>query len=136
MDNSSNNIDLTTPVQYLKGVGPARAKAFESLGVNVAGDLLEYYPRSWIFMPEAVKIKKIQPDTEVTIVGIVESTDYLTFRKPPIFEATIADETGYCRVIWFNGGYLRNQLAPGMIITASGKAVVYKIGRASCRERV
>ena len=30
----NNNLDLTTPVQFVKGVGPARAKTFQKLGIE------------------------------------------------------------------------------------------------------
>ncbi len=114
------------PVQYLKGVGPARAKTFAQLGVETVADLLEYFPRDWVFAPEPIKINRIQPDRDVTIVGQVESTDYQTFRRPAMFEAMIADDTGMCRIVWFHGGFLRDQLKPGQVITASGKAALYK----------
>jgi len=119
-------INLSTPVQYLKGVGPARAKAFAQLGVHTVGDLLEYFPRDWVFMPEAVKINQMRPDKMATIVGLVESTDYQGYRNPPIFEAIISDETGVCRIVWFHGGFLRNQLKPGQLIMAAGKVTSYK----------
>ncbi|MEE9370606.1 MAG: ATP-dependent DNA helicase RecG, partial [Sedimentisphaerales bacterium] len=61
-----------------------------------------------------------------TIIGMVESIDYQGYRRQPIFEAVISDDTGVCRIIWFHGGFLRNQLEPGQIIMASGKVTVYK----------
>lgn len=39
--------DLNTDIRYIKGVGEARAKAFEKLGVFTLGDLIAYYPRRW-----------------------------------------------------------------------------------------
>jgi ATP-dependent DNA helicase RecG len=119
-------LDLSMSVQFLKGVGPAKAKAFANLGVNTVGDLLEYYPRDWIFAPVPAKINQIQPDENVTIIGLVESIDYQTFRKTPIFEAMVADKTGACRLIWFHGGYLRNKIVPGLAIMATGKVGIYK----------
>ena len=124
--NPKSEITLSTPVQYLKGVGPARAEAFAQLGVHTVGDLLEYFPRDWIFAPQAIKIRQVRAGETVTIFGMVESTDYQSFRRPPIFEAVISDETAVCRIIWFHGGFLRNQLMPGQIIMASGKAGLYK----------
>jgi ATP-dependent DNA helicase RecG len=121
-----NGNPLSTPVQYLKGVGPARAEAFAQLGVHTVGDLLEYFPRDWVFAPEPIKINQMQPDHTVTIVGLVESVDYQNFRQPPIFEAMLSDDTGVCRIIWFHGGFLRNQLKPGQVIIASGKTTYYK----------
>ena len=119
-------LDLSMPVQYLKGVGPARARTFAQLGVHTVGDLLEYFPRDWNFSPEPIKINQMQPGRTATIVGMVESTDYQSYRRQPIFEAIISDDTEVCRIIWFHGGYLRDQLKPGQVIMASGKAALYK----------
>ncbi len=122
-------LNLTTQVQYVKGVGPARADVFAQLGVHTVGDLLEYFPRDWNFAPPAVKIGRLSQclDSGATaVVGLVESTDYQSFRRQPIFEAMISDETGVCRIIWFHGGFLRDKLKPGQIIVACGKVTIYK----------
>jgi len=118
--------ELSMPVQFLKGVGPARAEIFSKLGVETVGDLLEYYPRNWNFLPEPVKINQIKPNQTVTVIGMVESIDYQNYRRQPLFEAMISDDTGVCRIVWFHGGYLRNQLEPGMILLISGKVTLYK----------
>ena len=121
-----NKLDLSMPVRYLKGVGPARAGIFAQLDVRTIGDLLEYFPRDWIFVPRAIKINQMQQGQSVTIFGLVESVDYQSYRRPPILEAVLADDTGLCRIVWFHGGYLRNQLEVGQVIMASGKAALYK----------
>ncbi len=123
---SQNRLDLSMPVQYVKGVGPARAETFSKLGVETVGDLLEYFPRDWNFVPEPTKIAQMQPGEDTAVIGLVESTDYQDYRRQPIFEAVISDDTGVCRIIWFHGGYLRNQLEPGQVIIASGKVARYK----------
>jgi len=123
---SKFEITLSTPVQFLKGVGPVRAEVFSRLGVETAGDLLEYYPRDWNFVPEPTKIGQIRPDQDVAVIGLIESIDYQSYRRQPLFEALVSDDTGVCRIVWFHGGYLRDQLAPGQIIIASGKATSYK----------
>jgi len=118
--------ELSTSVQFLKGVGPARAKLFEQLGVRTTGELLEYFPRDWLFIPKPVKIYQLRENQNVTVIGQIESTDFQSFRSPPIFEAVIADQTGVCRIIWFHGGFLRNKLQPGQLLMASGKISIYK----------
>ena len=125
-NNQENQITLSTPVQFLKGVGPARAETFAQLGVRTVGDLLEYFPRDWNFMPEPTRIGRIRPNETVAIVGMVESTDYQSYRRQPLFEALVSDDTGVCRIVWFHGGYLRGQLEPGQVIMVSGKATLYK----------
>lgn len=123
---SSGEIKLSMPVQFLKGVGPARAEIFAKLGVVTVGDLLEYFPRDWVFAPEPKRIGQLETGETAAIVGLVESTDFQNYRRPAIFEAMVSDETGICRIIWFNGGYLRDQLRPGQAIMAWGKVGEYK----------
>ncbi len=125
-EKSSGEIKLSMPVQFLKGVGPARAQVFAKLGVVTVGDLLEYFPRDWVFAPEPKKIGQLEIGETAAIVGLVESTDFQNYRRPAIFEAMVSDETGICRIIWFNGGYLREQLRPGQAVMAWGKAGKYK----------
>jgi ATP-dependent DNA helicase RecG len=123
---TSGEIKLSMPVQFLKGVGPARAQVFAKLGVVTVGDLLEYFPRDWVFAPEPKKIGQLEIGETASIVGLVESTDFQNYRRPAIFEAMVSDETGICRIIWFNGGYLRDQLRPGQAVMVWGKAGEYK----------
>lgn len=125
-ESSKNKLSVSMPVQYLKGVGPAKAKAFEKWGVATVGDLLEYFPRDWNFAVESVKIDQIHAGEVVSVLGQVESTDFQAFRRPAMFEAMVADETGVCRLVWFHGGYLKNQISPGQIIMVSGKVTKYK----------
>ncbi len=117
---------LSMPVQYLKGVGPARAAIFEKMGVRTVADLLEYFPRDWIFAPDRIPIARMKPEEPATILAVVESIDYRQYHRPSIFEVMAADDTGICRIVWFNGGYLRNQIRLGQLILASGKVGVYK----------
>ena len=123
---NENKMDLKTPVQFLKGVGPARAKIFEQLAVHTVGDLLEYFPRDWQFAPDAVKIAQIEAGKIFTVIGMLESMDYHSYRKPAMLEVSIADDTAELRVVWFHGGFLQKQLKPGQIITVSGKVDLYK----------
>jgi len=125
-EKSQSRFELSTPVRFLKGVGPARAQSFAQLGVETVGDLLEYFPRDWNFVPEPIKIGQMRPNRAVAIIGMIESIDYQSYRRQPIFEAMISDDTGVCRIVWFHGGFLRNQLEPGKIIMASGKVTLYK----------
>jgi ATP-dependent DNA helicase RecG len=125
-EQKDHNLDLNTPVQFIKGVGPRRAQTFAQLGVNTLADLLEYFPRDWVFMPEPIKISDVRPKQTATIVGLVEQTDFQPYRRTPMFEAVVADDTAACRIIWFHGGYLKSKLQPGKIIMASGKFTLYK----------
>ncbi len=118
-------MDLSMAVQYVKGVGPVRGEALAELGVHTLRDLLDYFPRDWQFLPAPVKMRDLRFDETVTTMGVIVQTEFLPRRKQ-IFEATLADDTGLCRVVWFNGGYLRNQIEPGLRMMVSGKVGEYK----------
>ncbi|MHC4762272.1 MAG: ATP-dependent DNA helicase RecG [Planctomycetota bacterium] len=123
---SQNKFSLSMPVQYLKGVGPARAKVFAQMGIESVGDLLEYFPRDWQFVPEGIKISQMREGEIVSIVGVVEMVDFQRYSRSQILEASLADDTGVCRIVWFHGGYLAKQIEPGMVLMLSGKVSIYK----------
>ena len=121
-----NPPDLSTPVQFVKGVGPARAQLFAELGVQTVADLMDYFPRDWVFAPEPVAIGELRPGQTVTVVGLIEQTEVMSRRRPPRFQVLLSDTTGRCWLVWFHGAYLRRQLEPGQVLAASGKVGLYK----------
>ena len=114
-------MNLDTPIRYVKGIGPERAKLFNKLGVFTVQDLLEYYPRDWVLPTDVVKISEMEPGKNVIIIGKIKSVEYQDYGRVPVFKITVADDTGECRSIWFNGGYLRYQLNVGQTVMLSGK---------------
>ena len=94
--------------------------------MRTAEDLLNYFGRDWSFVPEVIPIARIRPNQTACIIGQVERTDWQPYRRKPFFEAMLADATGLCRIIWFNGKYLVGQLEPGKILLVYGKAAQYK----------
>jgi len=122
----TDNLQISTDVQFLKGVGPARAAVFEKLGVRTVEDLLNYFPRDWSFVPPPVSISRLIPGQKAAVLGIIQQTDWQPYRRKPLFEICIADQTGLCRIIWFHGKYLVNQLQPGQKIIVHGLVQSYR----------
>ncbi len=99
---------------------------FARLGVRTVEDLLEYFPRDYDFRPPLTHIREMYPDHQVTISGRIETTQYSGRSRPPRFTAVLEDPTDRCRLIWFNGGYLREKIFPGDMIVAWGKVSQFK----------
>lgn len=118
-------LKLSTPVRYIKGVGPAKAKLLNKLKVFSAEDLLNYFPKDWILPNALVNIDQMQVDKDAIIIGKIVSVDYQGYHRIPIMKITVADETGKCQCAWFNGGYLRHQLKVGQTIMLLGKVSRY-----------
>lgn len=116
-------LSLTTPVQYLKGVGPRLVPLFEKLDVRTLADLLDHIPHRYEQEYAQRPIGELVGDQIVSTTGEVGSTQVVTGRygRRPRFEARLLDETGTMVVTWFNAAYLRNTIQPGMRIRIHGK---------------
>src|SRR5205814_1981208 len=105
----------SAPIDSLNGIGPTRARQFRELGVNTLADLLEYFPRTYQYESAERVISQLVPDQIQTTRGEVVAVDYIARRPRPRFEATLYDGTEKIGLVFFNGGYLRSRIRPGMI---------------------
>jgi ATP-dependent DNA helicase RecG len=112
----------TGSVQYLKGVGPVRARALSRLGIETAGDLLLHFPRRYLDRSETQSIGKAQVGAEVTLTGVVMTSGERRIRGGrKIQTIAVNDETGtlYCQ--WFGQSYILKSLRAGAKVILSGK---------------
>lgn len=116
--------DLSTPIQFVKGVGPKRAKLLNKMGIQTVQDALFVFPRRYEDRRHIQKISHLQPgNTLKTVYGIVRMGDVTTTpkQKKKIFELMIGDETGVLTAKWFNQVYLKKVFKPDMHVVLSGK---------------
>jgi len=118
---------LDTPIQYVKNVGPVRARQLEGLGIRTLEELLTYFPRRFDLRRQCQPIRSIRGDEEaVTVAGVVKYVNEHLGRKP-WFEAVLVDDSGLpITAKWFHGGYLRGKIRPGLTLAASGKISVFR----------
>ena len=105
----------TTPVRYIKMIGPTRAKELVACGIETVGDLLEKQPLSYIF-PGVTPIADAKEGMVVVKAKVVE----IGRSWNTTIEAMIGDETGECKTIWYHS-YAAQQLHHGMTATFYGK---------------
>jgi ATP-dependent DNA helicase RecG len=115
-------VELSTPIQYVKGVGPVRAQALETAGIVTVEDLLYYFPRRHLDRTTVTPIRNLARDQVVTVVGKVEACGERQTRSRKLFQAIIADGTGLLNLIWFNGiPYVKQSLKVGDRVAVHGK---------------
>ena len=122
-----NSNSLDTPIQFIKGVGPKRAKVLESLNIFTIKDLLYYFPRKYLDRTSLSTIGSISEGDEVNLVGRVKSVNLRRMKKGNFVTANVADHTGTIRLMWFNAAdYIHQSLKVGDLLTMHGKVAAYK----------
>ena len=80
-------LDLNKDIKFIKGVGPARAKLLNSLGIFTLSDLITYFPRNYEDRGKPKNIAEVEDGEEVLIEAIcVSKMMEKRIRKNPIFE--------------------------------------------------
>ncbi len=117
-------MDLSTPLMYLKGVGPARAAMLEAKGLKVVEDLLTYAPFRYEDRSNVKSLADLAPGEMATVLAEVRTTKVSGFqrRNLGLFQATFTDASrGVLAGKWFHGAYLADVLAPGQKVALYGK---------------
>ncbi len=123
------NLDLSTPVDALRGISDTYRRRLGRLGVRTVEDLLYLFPRRYDDFSALKTINQLEYGEEVTIVGTVwEASNRRTRSGQTITTATFSDATGTIQATWFNQPYLTRQLRRGRKIVLSGQVEKY-LGR-------
>lgn len=117
-------MELEKEVQYIKGVGPNRAKLLNKLGITTLKDLITYYPRGYEDRSKPSRIADAVEGQEVLIKGVVVSrmTEIHTRRKNmTLYQLIIRDDTDTAVITWYNQRYLKEKFKMGECYTFYGK---------------
>lgn len=101
---SKETLNLSSKLESLNGVGPARALSLKGANLNTVSDLLDYFPRRYIDYSNLILIKNLKPGL-ITIKGYITSIKgrWAKGRAIHLTEAVIEDEFGSkMPVVWFN----------------------------------
>ena len=108
-------LDLNKDVKFIKGVGPARAKLLNSLGIFTLSDLITYFPRDYEDRGKPKNIAEVEDGEETLIEAICVSKmmEKRIRKNMVIYKLSVRDETGLCHITWFNQRYLKNRFKLG-----------------------
>ena len=98
-----NSDILNTSIEFLKGVGPNRAKLLNSeLKISTFKDLLFQFPFRYIDKTSYHKISEIQSiNSEIQIIGKISDLKEIGIGKKKRLVAKIIDDTGIIDLVWF-----------------------------------
>ncbi len=117
-------MDLSTPLTYVKGIGPGRAALLEAKGLSTVADLLSYIPFRYEDRGNVKTIAQLAPGEMATVIAEVRSAKLSGFKRRNLgmFEVRFSDSSRSILMgKWFHGGYLANVLGEGVKVALFGK---------------
>ena len=118
-------------IQFVKGIGPKKAKLLEKLHIRTLRDALETYPRDYEDRTHITPIAEIDMEDKYAVRAVVGTEPKVNrIRKGlTLVKCTIYDETGTLNVTYFNNPYAAAQLRVGQEYVFYGKVQGFGRGR-------
>ncbi len=117
------------PLQYLKGVGPERARLLARLGLETVEDALFCLPLRHEDRSHLVPLRGITPGEAKTATGVVAGVSPPPRGRPRVpLRVLLQDSTGFLTAVWFNQPYLERIFKRGQRLIVHGKVQPYGSG--------
>jgi ATP-dependent DNA helicase RecG len=124
-------LELHTPVQYVKGIGPRLAEILAGKGISTVEDLLYYLPFRYEDRINPRRIAELRPGEMATIIAEVRGAGL--FRTPrrgiQIYQMTAGQGRDSIICLWFNAGYLKDKFKAGQTVALYGRVEEPRSGR-------
>ncbi len=120
-------MQLDDAIEQIKIFTKPQVAALKKLGLTAARDLLLYFPRRYLDFSQIKKIKDLTPGENASIkVTVKQISRRFSFRsRMSLAEAVVSDDTGSLKVVWFNQGYVADQLQKGDEVFLAGAPEIY-----------
>ena len=113
---------LQTPVQFLKGVGPDRARLLANLDLVTVEDLLWNLPRDVLDLTNVCRASELRAGELQTVRGTVVDRDGRMTSNGRNLVGVLIDSDGlYVRGLWFNQPWMMHKFQVGESVLFSGK---------------
>jgi ATP-dependent DNA helicase RecG len=114
-------VQLESPLQFVKGVGPRIADSLKAKGIATVDDLLHHLPFRYEDRANPMPIGSLQAGQMASIVGEVRGSVLLKTSRIPIFELTVGQNLATLKCMWFHGTYLKDRFQAGQWVAVYGK---------------
>ena len=120
---------LATALQFVKGIGPQRAKLLASLGLHTVEDALYYLPARHEDRSQLTPLRSLKPNDVTTVAGTIRAISPPPRGRPRMpLSVLLSDGTGFLTCVWFGQAYLERQFQRGQRLIVHGKAQRYRSG--------
>jgi ATP-dependent DNA helicase RecG len=84
-------LELNTPVQYVKGIGPRLAEVVATKGIATVEDLLYYLPFRYEDRLNPRRIGELRAGEMASVIAEVRTSALFRTKRMPLFELTVGD---------------------------------------------
>ena len=106
----------------IRGIGPARLRAFEEAGIRSVRDLVMFLPRDYRDLSSFTPLNEIRPGETVSVrVRVAGEPSQRRARKLVITKVYVTDDTETLPVVWYNQPWLKDQLTRGRELMLHGR---------------
>ena len=114
-------LEPSTPVQYVKGIGPRLAEILAAKGIATVDDLLHYLPFRYEDRLNPRSVAELRAGEMATVIAEVRNSGLFRTRRMPIFQLTVGQGRTKLKCIWFNAAYLQDRFQAGQMVALYGK---------------
>lgn len=121
-------MDPLSPIEKEIRVLDAHKRALHKLGIKTVEDMMYHFPVRYGDTAEIKNIQSLVPGEDVVVFGRITGlkTSKAFVKKTPMSEASLSDETGHIKIVWFNQPYLAKMLAEGAMVRVQGRVTQKK----------
>ena len=116
-------MNLSSPIGEIPRIGPQYQKRLKRMGIKTVRDLFFHFPHRYEDFSNIIPTAQADAGGPFCFQGkILEIRNLRTFRRKMIItQASLGDESGKIKVIWFNQPYLINTLKKDEFVCLAGK---------------
>ena len=122
-------LEPSTPVQFVKGIGPRLAEILAAKGVETVDDLLHYLPFRYEDRLNPRSVAELRAGEMATVIAEVRNSGLFRTRRMPIFQLTVGQGRIRLKCLWFNATYLQGRFQPGQMLALYGKVEADRDGQ-------
>jgi ATP-dependent DNA helicase RecG len=114
-------LEPSTPVQFVKGIGPRLAEVLAAKGITTVDDLLHYLPFRYEDRLNPRSVAELRAGEMATVIAEVRNSGLFRTRRAPIFQLTVGQGRTKLKCLWFNAAYLQDRFQAGQMLALYGK---------------
>ena len=122
-------LEPSTPVQFVKGIGPRLAEVLAAKGISTVDDLLHYLPFRYEDRLNPRSVAELRAGEMATVIAEVRNSGLFRTRRMPIFQLTVGQGRNRLKCLWFNATYLQDRFQPGQMLALYGKVEADRDGQ-------